>query len=167
MFKLDPIKNMNEEERLKYMLMLLKGQLSSENDELANLSNASAIINSCVDDLNWSGFYLMRGGQLVLGPFQGLPACNRIDLGKGVCGTAAEKRETQLVPDVHLFPGHIACDSASNSELVVPIVKDGTVFGVLDMDSPIKERFTKLHADYFEKFVEQLNLYIDWTKVCF
>ena len=109
----------------------------------------------------------MRGGQLVLGPFQGLPACNRIDLGKGVCGTAAEKRETQLVPDVHLFPGHIACDSASNSELVVPIVKDGTVFGVLDMDSPKKERFTKLHADYFEKFVEQLNLYIDWTKVCF
>lgn len=167
MFKLDPIRDMNEEERLKYMLILLKGQLSSEKDELANLSNASAIVDACVEGLNWSGFYLMRGGQLVLGPFQGLPACTRIDIGKGVCGTAAESRETQLVPDVHLFPGHIACDSASNSELVVPIIKDGNVYGVLDMDSPKKERFTKVHAEYFEKFVEQLNIYIDWNKVCY
>lgn len=167
MFKLDPIKGMNEEERLKYMIMLLRGQLSSEKDELANLSNASAIINACVDNLNWSGFYLMRGGQLVVGPFQGLPACNRIDIGKGVCGTAAETKETQLVPDVHLFPGHIACDSASNSEIVVPIIKDDKVYGVLDMDSPLKERFTKLHAEYFEKFVQLLNDYIDWTKVTF
>jgi GAF domain-containing protein len=167
MFKLDPIKGMNEEERLKYMIMLLRGQLSSEKDELANLSNASAIVKVCVDELNWSGFYLMRGGQLVLGPFQGLPACNRIDIGKGVCGTAAESRETQLIQDVHLFPGHIACDSASNSELVVPIIKDGTVYGVLDMDSPRKGRFTEIHAGYFEKFVQLLNEYIDWTKITF
>ena len=98
---------------------------------------------------------------------QGLPACNRIDIGKGVCGTAAESRETQLIQDVHLFPGHIACDSASNSELVVPIIKDGIVYGVLDMDSPRKGRFTEMHAGYFEKFVQLLNEYIDWSKITF
>ena len=116
---------MNEEERLKYMLLLLKGQVGSEKDVLANISNVTAIIKACVDDLNWAGFYLMKNGELVLGPFQGLPACNRIQVGKGVCGTAIEEGKTQLVPDVHLFPGHIACDSASNSELVVPIIKNG------------------------------------------
>ena len=99
---------------------------------------------ACVDKLNWAGFYFLRGGELVLGPFQGLPACNRIAIGKGVCGTAVKTREVQLVPDVHQFPGHIACDEASNSELVIPIIKDGRVHGVLDLDSPIKNRFTDL-----------------------
>lgn len=167
MFKLDPIKNMNEVERLKYMQILLKGQLSSESDELANLSNASAIIMACLDNLNWSGFYLMKNGELVLGPFQGLPACNRIQVGKGVCGSAVESRQTQLVPDVHLFPGHIACDAASNSEIVIPIIKNNKVFGVLDIDSPIKERFDENHKEYLEKFVDTLNKYIDWEKVTF
>ncbi|HSH37034.1 GAF domain-containing protein [Schnuerera sp.] len=162
MFKLDPIKKMDEEERLKYMNMLLKSQLSSEKDNLANLSNATGIIMACIDRLNWAGFYILRGKELVLGPFQGLPACNRIEIGKGVCGTAVKTREVQLVPDVNLFPGHIACDSASNSELVIPIIKSGRVYGVLDLDSPEKERFTELEKKYFIKFVEILNEYVDW-----
>lgn len=165
MIKIDAVKNMNEKERLRYMLLLLKGQLASEDDELANLSNATAIINTCINDLNWIGFYLLKKGELVLGPFQGLPACNRIKIGKGVCGKAIEEEKTQLVPDVHLFPGHIACDSASNSELVVPIIKEGTAYGVLDIDSPTKERFTELHKEYFEKFVEMLNQNIYWEKI--
>ncbi|MGM0396580.1 MAG: GAF domain-containing protein [Bacillota bacterium] len=156
---------MNQEDRLRYMLMLLKGQVDSEKDDLANLSNATAIIKACVQDLNWAGFYLMKDGELVLGPFQGLPACNRIEVGKGVCGTAVKEEKTQLVPDVHLFPGHIACDSASNSELVVPIIKDGIVYGVLDLDSPLKDRFHELHWDYFRRFVDVLNKHIDWKKV--
>lgn len=165
MFKLDPLKNMNEEERLKYMLILLKGQLSSEKDDLANISNTTGIIKACVEDLNWAGFYILRDDELVLGPFQGLLACNRIGIGKGVCGTAVETRKVQLVPDVHLFPGHIACDSASNSELVVPIIKDDTVFGVLDLDSPLKDRFTTLHEKYFLELVDLLNEYINWDNI--
>ena len=165
MIKVDAVDKMNEEERLKYMLLLLKGQVGSEKDVLANISNVTAIIKACVGDLNWAGFYLMKNGELVLGPFQGLPACNRIQVGKGVCGTAIEERKSQLVPDVHLFPGHIACDSASNSELVVPIIKDGKAYGVLDMDSPSKNRFKELHRVYFEKLVDILNQYTDWEKV--
>jgi GAF domain-containing protein len=162
MFKLEPIKKMNEEERLKYMNMLLVAQLSSEKDSLANISNATAIINACIDNINWAGFYFLKGDELVLGPFQGLPACNRIGIGKGVCGTAVATKEVQLVPDVHEFPGHIACDSASNSEVVLPIIKDDKIIGVLDIDSPIKERFTELHVKYLQKFIDTLNEYIEW-----
>ena len=165
MIKLDQVKNMDEEKRLKYMLLLLKGQLSSEKDGIANLCNASAIISACIERLNWAGFYILRNGELVLGPFQGLPACNRINVGEGVCGTAVATREVQLVPDVHLFSGHITCDSASNSELVIPIIKNNNVYGVLDLDSPEKERFTELEKDYFVKFVEILNDYIDWDTI--
>lgn len=165
MFKLDSIKNMTIEERYKYMLILLKGQLSSEKDDLANISNATGIIMACVDRLNWAGFYILRGYELVLGPFQGLPACNRIDFGKGVCGAAAKTRKVQLITDVHLFPGHIACDSASNSELVIPIIKDNRVYGVLDLDSPEKGRFTELERKYFIKFVDILNEYINWNNI--
>lgn len=165
MFKLDPIEKMNSEERLRYMNMLLKSQLDSEKDSLANISNATGIIMACVDRLNWAGFYILREKQLVLGPFQGLPACNRIDIGKGVCGAAAKTKEVQLVPDVHQFPGHIACDSLSNSELVIPIIKNDRVYGVLDLDSPEKNRFTELEKGYFLKFVSILNEYIDWDNI--
>jgi len=165
MIKVDAVDKMNEEERLKYMLLLLKGQVGSEKDVLANISNVTAIIKACVDDLNWAGFYLMKRGELVLGPFQGLPACNRIQVGKGVCGRAIEEGKTQLVPDVHLFPGHIACDSASNSELVVPIIKKGKAYGVLDLDSPLKDRFKELHRVYFERLVDILNQHTDWDRV--
>ena len=108
-----------------------------------------------MDRVNWVGFYVTEGNQLVLGPFQGMPACVRIPFGRGVCGVAAETKTTQLVADVHQFPGHIACDSASNSEIVVPIIKDGNVIGVLDIDSPEK-RFDEVDQRYLEKFVETL-----------
>ncbi len=156
MFKIDPIKKMNEIEKLKYLQILLNAQLSSENDCLANISNATAIINVCMDNINWVGFYFLKDDELILGPFQGLPACNRIAIGKGVCGAAVATKEVQLVPDVHQFPGHIACDSASNSELVIPIIKNDIVIGVLDIDSPIFNRFEQIHVDAFTKFVEKL-----------
>ncbi|MCV5397036.1 GAF domain-containing protein, partial [Escherichia coli] len=111
-------------------------------------SNASALLNQFLDRVNWVGFYVTEGTQLVLGPFQGMPACVRIPFGRGVCGVAAETKTTQLVADVHQFPGHIACDSASNSEIVVPIIKDGNVIGVLDIDSPEKNRFDEVDQRY-------------------
>lgn len=110
---------------------------------VANLANASALIFESLEDLNWAGFYLREGETLVLGPFQGKPACIEIPVGRGVCGTAAQTGKTQLVPDVHLFPGHIACDSASNSEIVVPLFVGGAVVGVLDLDSPWPGRFNR------------------------
>ena len=109
---------------------------------IANLANASALLWQRLPDINWAGFYLLQQDKLVLGPFQGKPACIEIPMGRGVCGTAAAQNKTQLVPDVHAFPGHIACDSASRSEIVVPVRKNGAVWGVLDIDSPIMERFT-------------------------
>ena len=119
----------------------LTGLLEGERDMIANAANMSALIFQFLPDLNWAGFYFMRGGELVLGPFQGKTACVRIAVGRGVCGAAVERRESIVVPDVHAFPGHIACDSASRSELVVPIVKDSRVLGVLDLDSPNPNRF--------------------------
>ena len=110
---------------------------------VANLANASAAIWQAMEDINWAGFYVMENGKLVLGPFQGKPACIEIPVGRGVCGTAVAEQRTQLVYDVHQFPGHIACDSASNSEIVVPLFKNGAVWGVLDIDSPTVGRFTR------------------------
>ena len=140
---------------------LLSDQLRSLAEDEPNyipvLSNASALINDNMTDLNWAGFYLMDNGSLLLGPFQGKVACIRIALGKGVCGTAAKLDETQLVPNVHEFPGHIACDSASNSEIVVPIHKDGKVIGVLDIDSPSLNRFTEEDKAGLEAFVKVLE----------
>lgn len=114
---------------------------ADEPDAIANMANAAALIWEYLPDLNWAGFYREVQGELVLGPFQGKAACIRIAMGKGVCGTAAQTRETQLVADVHAFPGHIACDAASRSELVVPVVHDGRLLGVLDLDSPEPARF--------------------------
>ena len=119
----------------------LQGLVAGEPDAIANMANGAALIWESLPDINWVGFYRMIDGELVLGPFQGRPACIRMKLGEGVCGTAAETREVQLVKDVHSFPGHIACDSASNSEIVVPLIRDGQVLGVLDIDSPSLARF--------------------------
>jgi L-methionine (R)-S-oxide reductase len=119
----------------------IDGLLTGETDFTANLANAAAAIFHAVPSLNWAGFYLSRGPDLVLGPFQGKPACVRIPMGKGVCGTAAEQRRPVLVADVHAFPGHIACDPASQSELVVPLIRGETLIGVLDLDSPLLTRF--------------------------
>jgi GAF domain-containing protein len=123
------------------LLRQARGLLEGERDLIANAANVAALIWQIVPEINWAGFYFMKGGELVLGPFQGKPACVRIAIGKGVCGTAAARRETVLVEDVHVFPGHIACDSASNSEIVVPLIVRGVVRGVLDIDSPHQARF--------------------------
>lgn len=125
--------------------------------ETANLANASALLWQVLPEINWAGFYKMTDGQLVLGPFQGKPACILIPLGKGVCGTAAQQDRTLLVPDVHQFPGHIACDCASNSEIVVPIHVNGEIWGVLDIDSPILGRFTQADKAGLEQFVKTLE----------
>jgi L-methionine (R)-S-oxide reductase len=119
----------------------LNALLEGETDLIANAANTASLLYFSLPDLNWAGFYFLRGDELVLGPFCGRPACVRIPVGKGVCGTAAALRETVVVPDVHAFPGHIACDAASRSEIVVPLIKDGELLGVLDLDSPTPGRF--------------------------
>ena len=139
--------------------------LEGETDAIANLANASALLAATLPKINWCGFYLLRGGELVLGPFQGKPACVRIVLGKGVCGTAAERRETLVVPDVNAFPGHIACDAASRSEIVVPIVEGRKFHGVLDVDSPDLNRFDAEDRKGLEGFVAVLVPRIEWKKL--
>ena len=125
------------------LLEQARGLVHGERDRIANAANLSALVYNALPDLNWAGFYFFDGNELVVGPFQGLPACVRIPLDKGVCGAAARTRQTQRIDDVHAFPGHIACDSASNSELVVPLVAaDGVLLGVLDLDSPLLARFS-------------------------
>jgi len=145
-----------------YELVLRQLAALSEDvtDEIALLSNASALLNQFLDDINWVGFYLWKNDQLVLGPFQGLPACVTIDYGKGVCGTAIKEGKTQLVPNVHEFPGHIACDAASKSEIVIPIFLEDKIYGVLDIDSPIYNRFDQIDQQYLEKFVDILKEHI-------
>ena len=140
----------------------LKALASDEPDFIPVLSNASALIMENLKDLNWAGFYLMNKGSLLLGPFQGKVACIRIPVGKGVCGTAVEKNMTQRIADVHAFPGHIACDSASNSEIVIPIHKNGEVIAVLDIDSPLTDRFTEKDHEGLEKFVQVLETVTDF-----
>ena len=124
---------------------------------MTNLANASALLNEKLDGINWVGFYTIKDGRLVLGPFQGKVACTIIPMGKGVCGTAAATDRTQLVPDVHKFPGHIACDSASNSEIVIPMHRNGEVFGVLDIDSPLFNRFDENDKAGLEEFARILE----------
>ena len=134
----------------------LRALLAGEQDLIANAANMAALLYWSLPDLNWAGLYLVepRSGELLLGPFQGKPACVRIAVGRGVCGTAAARRETVVVPDVHAFPGHIACDSASNSEIVVPVVRDGRLLGVLDLDSPLLARFDDVDARGLERLVQ-------------
>ena len=124
---------------------------AGEPDPVANMANLAALLWQFLPDLNWAGFYRMVDGELVLGPFQGMPACIRIPVGRGVCGAAAASRETQLVADVHAFPGHIACDAASASELVVPVIQDGALVGVIDLDSPRPARFDAEDAAGIER----------------
>ena len=141
----------------KELILQLKALTEGVPYPTANLANASALLWQHLENINWAGFYIMEGGALVLGPFQGKPACIRIPVGKGVCGTAVAEDRTQLVADVHQFPGHIACDGASNSEIVVPIRKDGQVWGVLDIDSPLFGRFTTDDREGLEAFVKALE----------
>ena len=140
----------------------LQALLSQDPYFVPALSNASALLWESLDDINWAGFYIVRNGQLILGPFQGKVACIHIQKGKGVCGTAWEKDETQLVPNVHEFPGHIACDSASNSEIVVPIHKDGEVVAVLDIDSPLFSRFSFEDCEGLSCFSSVIEDTVTW-----
>lgn len=149
------------EENYQLVKKQLEALLHDEKNQIANLSNAAALLNQFLDRVNWVGFYLMDSNdELVLGPFQGLPACVRIPVGKGVCGTAALTKETVRVGDVHQFPGHIACDSASQSEIVIPLVKGEQVIGLLDIDSPETNRFDELDQEKLEEFVSVLLKYI-------
>ena len=132
--------------------MELSGLTEGVPHKIANLANAASLLYNSLDDINWAGFYLMEGGRLVLGPFMGRPACIEIPVGRGVCGTAVAENKTQLVYDVHKFPGHIACDSASNSEIVVPLRKNGEILGVLDIDSPSIGRFDESDQKGLEAF---------------
>ena len=148
-----------------YSLLLsqLKAVTESERDAVANLSNASAVFHMNLENINWVGFYLVKENELVLGPFQGKPACIRIAFGKGVCGTAATTGATQLVPDVHAFPGHIACDGASRSEIVVPMFHEGQLAAVLDIDSPVTDRFSPEDQTGLEQCAALLEKACDWN----
>ena len=150
-------KTENINENLEFMVYSCREQLKDEKDVIANLSNISAIIKFYLDRCNWAGFYLMKEGELVLGPFQGLPACIRIPIGKGVCGSAAIEKQVFRIDNVHEFPGHIACDGASNSEIVLPIIKDGEVYGVLDIDSPEFSRFTDIEEEYLTRIIKDIE----------
>ncbi|MCL2852201.1 MAG: GAF domain-containing protein [Defluviitaleaceae bacterium] len=142
------------------MLSVVSDMLADENDVCANLANIGAVINMYMDRLNWVGFYIMKDGELVLGPFQGKPACVRIKVGSGVCGTAAARREVVVVDDVHQFEGHIACDSASNSEIVLPVYQHGQVYGVLDIDSPEFSRFGELEQEVLTKLADKISSFL-------
>lgn len=146
----------SREDNYKLLIQQLRALLDGEPSVIANLANASALLGQFLENINWVGFYLLEDEELVLGPFQGLPACVRIPIGKGVCGTSAQLRETIRVEDVNLFPGHIACDAASQSEIVIPLIKGDRLVGVLDIDSPIKDRFDETDQLFLEKFVQQL-----------
>jgi GAF domain-containing protein len=145
------------------LLKLAEGAFAGERDPWANAANAAALVSGGLAELNWAGFYFLRGGELVVGPFQGRIACVRIPLGSGVCGTAAARRATLIVPDVHAFPGHIACDAASNSEIVVPLLDGDRLIGVLDVDSPRLDRFSADDARLLEALAERLVAACDWS----
>jgi L-methionine (R)-S-oxide reductase len=147
------------------LIAALASLLEGEADPIANLANASGLIAQSLERINWCGFYLARGEELVLGPFQGKPACVRIRLGQGVCGAAAQRRETLVVPDVDAFPGHIACDAASRSEIVVPIMEGQTLRAVLDVDAPEKNRFDQEDREGLEGFVRTLVPLVEWKKL--
>jgi L-methionine (R)-S-oxide reductase len=164
MFEVRDIKTQDKQGLYKQLNTFLVGLINEETDWLANICNAAALLYLYLSDINWAGFYLYKGGELVLGPFQGKPACVRIALGQGVCGTAAKTKKIQVVEDVNQFPGHIACDASSRSEIVIPVIKNDRLIGVLDVDSPIKARFDNCDAEGLKNFVIILNQYIDWPK---
>jgi GAF domain-containing protein len=149
------------EANLRLMVKVIKEAVDDEQDIIAALANCSAVINSYLDEINWVGFYILKGTALVLGPFQGLPACSRIEQGKGVCGRAVLDAKPVIVANVHEFPGHIACDSASNSEIVIPLFRQDRVYGVLDVDSPKLNRFSDLEAEYLGQAAALISAFLN------
>lgn len=164
MIKIDNLEFNTVEDKYSYMNKILTSYICDDDFYITSLSNASAILWMFLENINWSGFYLYRNDELVLGPFQGKPACTRIMIGKGVCGTAAQNLETALVYNVHEFEGHIACDSASNSEIVIPLIQNGRLIGVMDIDSPSIGRFDETDKKYLEEFAEILCKYIKFPE---
>ena len=157
MYNFDPVPGQSRADLYRDLVDAARGLTEGEPDGVANMANVVALLAQFLPDLNWAGFYRMVEGELVLGPFVGKPACIRIALGQGVCGAAAQSAQTQLVPDVHAFPGHIACDAASRSELVVPVLRDGAVVAVIDLDSPSPARFDAEDAAGIEALASVLS----------
>lgn len=153
------------EEACRWAVMRVRALIADERDWVVNTANTAAAIFESWKEVSWAGFYLMKQGELVLGPFQGKPACRRIKVGSGVCGTAAATRQTQLVPDVHKFPGHIACDGGSNSEIVVPMIREDKVVAVLDLDSYSFDRYGQPEQEALEKIVQLLIDGCDWEQL--
>jgi L-methionine (R)-S-oxide reductase len=153
-FQLEQLPSTSKVETYSHLAAQLRSLLQDERDFIANAANFSSLLYHTLPAVNWVGFYLLKNNELVLGPFQGQPACVRIAMGKGVCGTAAELRQTVVVENVHEFPGHIACDSASNSEIVVPLIREGRLIGVLDLDSPSLSRFDEDDAEGLNELVQ-------------
>lgn len=164
MNQVDSIYPENKTERYALLRAQMKAMLEGEKDVVANLANASALLNGALPEINWVGFYLLKNGELLLGPFQGKPACVHIAVGRGVCGTAVALNSTQLVRDVHEFPGHIACDCDSNSELVIPLRSGGKAVGVLDIDSPIIARFDEEDGRELEQIAILIETACEWTE---
>ncbi|MCD1147500.1 GAF domain-containing protein [Peptoniphilus sp. KCTC 25270] len=154
------IQNLSAEERMEYLHSFVKALLETEKDPIALMSNISAAIKGVVEDLNWAGFYLVQGKELVLGPFQGLPACTRLEYEVGVCAKAWREKRVVCIEDVHAVEDHVACDSASNSELVIPLFREEEVYGVLDLDSPIKGRFTLIEVEGFSRLGSLIQDYL-------
>jgi len=150
----------SQEQNYETLLKQLQTLIEDETDEITLLANASALLNQFLEHINWVGFYIWKDDELVLGPFQGLPACTRIAYGKGVCGTAFKERKTLRVADVNQFPGHIACDAASRSEIVIPVVIKDQLYGVLDIDSPKIDRFDEVDQQYLEEYVRIMSQYL-------
>lgn len=152
----------NKTELYRQLASQIRGLLDGERDPLANTANLAAMLYHALPQVNWAGFYRLTGDELILGPFQGKPACVRLPLGKGVCSAAATRKQTVIVQDVHSFPGHIACDAASKSEIVVPVVHGGRLLGVLDIDSPVNHRFDSADQEGLEALVAMLVAGCDW-----
>lgn len=163
MYDITQVYGQTKEEMYDNLLLFANGLVGEERDAIANMANVAALIYHTLSGVNWAGFYLFKEEQLVLGPFHGKPACIRIAIGKGVCGTAADTRETQLVKDVHTFPGHIACDGDTNSEIVIPMIYENKLIGVLDLDSPILGRFDEQDQIYLERLVTELMTKCQWA----
>ena len=164
-FDIDSYNNLDFDTKTQVFLEDLEEYLSKETDTIANLANTAAFISAFFENINWSGFYLLKGNQLVLGPFCGMPATTRIDIGRGVCGTSFEKGETLVVDNVCEFPGHIACDIRSKSEIVIPLIINGKKYGVLDIDSGIYSRFSKIDVKILEKVLEILYKYTNFENL--
>lgn len=164
MFNIEPLRKLSRVDYYESVLLFAKGLMDGERNTIANLANVSALLYQTMDDVNWVGFYLMRNKELVLGPFQGKPACIRIQVGVGVCGNAVSQKQTQLVLNVNEFPGHIACDGDTHSEIVVPIKYKGEIVAVLDIDSPILKRFNETDQMNLEQLVNDIEGSCNWEE---